>query len=439
MDSKVAYALMLICLLIGVGIGWAAKPTPKAPTGGGAPTKAQCPKCPTGLSGEVPIGALLSLTGALSNYGENSEVALKLAEKQINEWLASIGEKWRIKVYYEDTATDPKTALDKIQALYGKGVKIFIGPMTSAEVSTVKNYADANKLLVISQSSTSPALSISDDMVFRYCPDDTIQGPAAAHTAFQLGVRHLVVVWRGDTWGDGLAETTIEAFNKLVKEKGVQGEAIKGIRYDPNAKEFSTEAAKLNQIVSDLVQKYGKDEVGVSFIGFTEYVAFAAAASQYPVLSEVLWIGSDGTADTPQIVQNPSIAEFAIKTRFLNPIFAPSSSPFLDEVKSYVKQKLGREPDSYAYAAYDALWTAAIALEMTKSYDPVTIAKILPSVVKRYMGASGNFQLNKYGDRAFSDYFLRVVVKKNGKYTWDTAGVYRCSTGVVEFSSWFKP
>jgi branched-chain amino acid transport system substrate-binding protein len=108
--------------------------------------------------------------------GENDKVALELAVSDVNEWLTSLGKPWRVKLIVEDTATDPKTALDKVQALHGRGVKIFIGPMSSAEVSEVKSYADANGLLIISQSSTSPALSIPNDSILRFCPTDAAQG-----------------------------------------------------------------------------------------------------------------------------------------------------------------------------------------------------------------------------------------------------------------------
>ncbi|RLG84826.1 MAG: hypothetical protein DRO18_06770, partial [Thermoprotei archaeon] len=161
---KIAYTLMIILLIIGIvagyGIGALTAPakvvtktltstvttTVTAAAGATATvTKtvtqmktvtttvtAAAPAAP-GLKGEIPIGVLLPLTGVLSSYGENDKVTLELAAKEINDWLAARGEAWRIKLYVEDTATDPKTALDKIQALHGRGVKIFIGPMSSAE------------------------------------------------------------------------------------------------------------------------------------------------------------------------------------------------------------------------------------------------------------------------------------------------------------------
>ncbi len=460
MSQKTAYVLMLVLLLVGIGIGYAigggggaAKTvTVTGPaktvtvtitkTAATTPAKTTTQAPASKLKGEIPIGALLGLTGGLSSYGENSKAALELAEKEINDWLASKGAAWRIKVYYEDTATDPKTALDKVQALQARGVKIFIGPMSSAEVKEIKSYADSNKLLIISQSSTSPRLAIPNDMIYRFCPTDEIQGPATATAMYELGVRYVVQVWRGDEWGDALAARIDEDFEAILKKKGEQGEIYgkkngKGIRYDPQAAEFSAVVAQLDALVSELIDKYGADKVGVSFIGFNEYVQFAAVASQYESLKKVKWFGSDGTALLSEIVENKDAAAFGYETKFISPIFG-AESPVKKKVEEYVKKKLGRAPDSYAYAAYDALWAVAKALDQIGEYDPVKVAKLLPEIVKNLNGATGNFELNENGDRAASDYLFWMPYKKSdGTYEWRLAGIYKYTTSSMVWEDWF--
>ena len=434
---KTAYVMMVVLLIIGIIAGFAGgRATAPAQTvtvtttvAGPSPTATPA----AGLQGEVLIGALLPLTGALSSFGENDKVALELAEKEINGWLESMGKPWRIKVMIEDTATDPKTALDKIQALHGRGVKIFIGPMSSAEVSEVKSYADANGLLVISQSSTSPALAIPDDSVLRFCPTDVAQGPAIAKIMWLRGIRWVVPMWRGDTWGDGLKEFTVSAFEKICKASGEECGVVEGIRYDPNAKEFSAEIAKLADTVKSLVDKYGKDKVGVLVISFKEIAAIFAAAKAHPILAEVKWQGSDGTAGEASLAEDPELAEFAIKTKFYNTIAAPGLSPHTEKVKKYVLERLGREPESYAYFAYDALWAVALALNIVDSYDAVAVRKAIPFVLEHYLGASGYFNLDENGDRATGDYDILAIKKVDGEYKWVSVGVYRYSTDTVEW------
>ncbi|MCX8192956.1 MAG: ABC transporter substrate-binding protein [Nitrososphaeria archaeon] len=426
----IAVVLLIIGLIVGVGIGYAVSMTLAPPT---PPTPVGAP----GLKGEVAIGALLPLTGVLSSYGENDRVALEFAEKEINEWLKARGEEWYIKLYVEDSATDPKTALDKLMTLHGKGIKFIIGPMSSAEVSEIKSYADANQILVISQSSTSPALAIEGDWVYRYVATDLIQGPAAARVAYEQGIRYLVQVWRGDTWGDGLARATREAFSNILKKTGEAGEVIEGVRYDPAAKEFSAEAAKLASLVTDLVGKYGKDKVGIDAIGFEEMIAFIPAAKASPILAEVKWIGSDGTAGVSGLVKERELAEFCMKIQFLNPIATLGVAPHTEKVKNAVREKLGRDPEPYAYNSYDQLWTLAIALDLVDKYDSKAVRDILPEVVKRYIGASGFIELDKAGDRAYADYELWIPWRVDGTYDWRIAGTWRGSIDKVEWADWW--
>ena len=418
-----AVILLVVGLLVGYGVGIMTAPAP-------APTE-EAP-APVGVTGTVKIGLLVDLTGGLATYGENSQAAAELAERQVNDWLAARGEDWRIDVIVEGTVPeDPSIALAKVQSLQAQGVRFIVGPMSSAEVSELKAYVDANNILLISMSSTSPALAIPNDNVFRFCPTDVIQGPAAAAVAWAQGIRHLVIMWRGDTWGDGLKESVAEAFQQLG------GQVYEASRYSPDATEFSAEVADLASIVQDLVNQYGADQVGVELIAFKEAAAVFQAAAGYDVLRQVKWIGSDGTAQLSQLIETAEVAQFAADVEFLNPIFAPGASPFHDDVLNYVKQKLGREPDAYAYATYDAIWAIAMAIEWVDSDDPMKVKEVLPEVVARMVGGSGVFQLNEDGDRAFSDYDLYVVWPTDGGYEWRKAGVYRAATGTVEWEDWW--
>ncbi|MEM0259952.1 MAG: ABC transporter substrate-binding protein, partial [Sulfolobales archaeon] len=314
--SKItAVALSIVLLVVGLIGGYLLGTSMAPPAGVGTATVATVTVTApaTGLSGDIPIGMTIPLTGVLSTFGKQYRVVAEKAAEEINSYLASLGRPWRIRLIFEDTATDPKTALDKVMALHGRGVKVFIGLASSAEVAEVKSYVDANKLLVISPSSTSPALALND-MILRYTPNDLYQGKAIAKIMWLRGVRWIAPIWRGDTWGDGLEKATVESFNSICKASGESCGVLEGVRYDPAAKEFSVEASRLNSIVSDAVSKYGANKVGVLMISFEEAAALIAAAKNYPVLGSVIWQGSDGTAAVQPLL-DPPIAEFAVKVK----------------------------------------------------------------------------------------------------------------------------
>jgi branched-chain amino acid transport system substrate-binding protein len=344
-----------------------------------------------------------------------------------------VGAGFTIKLVVEDTETKPETADAKLKSLHARGITLFIGPQSSGEIRRIKGYADANKILLVSQSSTAPDLAIPDDFVLRFCPDDTIQGPIGPRLAKALGATHIIYVWRGDAWGDGLYRTSSEEAKKLGLN--IAGE----IRYAPEKKEFSAEVATLADTVKKLInQGVDPKKIFIEYVAFGEAVAFMSAAADYPDLAKVRWFGSDGTALMAEILQDPKVSKFVADTKWVNPIFAASENEKTKRVRDYVKQKLGREPDSYAYSAYDILWVYALTLLQVQKVDADLIRKVMPEVARSYYGSVGPVILNKAGDLAGADYDLWVVQKVGDKYDWVKAGVYSFATGVFTWSPGFS-
>jgi len=184
---------------------------------------------------EVALGALLSLTGDLASAGESSQAALELALRDINEYLAEIVSPMRVKLIIEDTGADPAIALEKLRKLAAAGAAIVIGPQSSAEVAAVKEYADDNDILLVSQQSTAPSLAIAGDNVFRFALNDTLQAEAVADRIWKDGIRAVIPMQRGDVWGDDLAAAIKHSF----EQRG--GIILEGLRYSPSADDFSSE------------------------------------------------------------------------------------------------------------------------------------------------------------------------------------------------------
>src|SRR5438552_5932588 len=99
------------------------------------------------------VGVLASLTGSWSSLGQNTVAALQIAEEQIEAEAINQHSGYRFQFFVRDTQLDPSQALNAITELDRRGVKIIIGPQSSAEVAMIKPYADAHNILVISQRS----------------------------------------------------------------------------------------------------------------------------------------------------------------------------------------------------------------------------------------------------------------------------------------------
>lgn len=413
-----AAILMIVMLLVGVGIGYVLAPSiGLAPTGG--------------LSGEVEIGALLSLTGDLASFGENEQVAAELAVDEVNALLELMEADWTLKIVAEDTQTDPDIALEKVESLAARGIKLILGPLSSGEVRAIKGYCDSNKILVISQSSTAPDLAIPNDYIYRFCPTDKLgQGPALARIITDDGKTHIIPVARNDAWGIGLKDATEDRFEDLG------GTFLTGIDYDPEATEFTTEASILAGLVEDAISDYGADNVAVLHISFEEAVAFMTAGLDYPVLSQVKWYGSDGTAAAGAVLEDANVRDFILEVEYPCTIFSPSPTGVkFDRVRANGVAVLGREPESYSYAVYDIVWAYALSLLTVDEYNAEAIRAVLPTITHQIFGASGVITLDEAGDRTAGDYDIWVIEEVSvGNYDWQVVGRYVLASDSVEWA-----
>ena len=383
-----------------------------------------------GLTGEIELGALLSLTGALATFGENEQLAAELAATHVNDLLETMGANWTLTIVPEDTVTTPDIALEKIESLAARGIELIIGPLASSEVRAIKSYADSNKILVISQSSTAPDLAILGDYIFRFVATDKLgQGPAMARIMYDDGKRYIIPVVRNDAWGVGLEEAVEK---KFVTEMGAT--FLDGIRYSEEATEFSTETADLATKVTSAVAAYGADNVAVWHISFEEVTAFFTAADDYAVLSTVKWYGSDGTAVSGAMLEDQAVIDFAMDVSYPNTIFAPTVSDKFEMVRQHGLTQLGRELDSYSYIIYDIVWAYALSLLTVDKYDAEAIREILPTITEVMFGASGWIQLDDTGDRMAGDYDIWEIKETSpGVFGWEITGKYILASDTVEW------
>jgi len=378
------------------------------------------------LSGEIKLGFLGSMSGDLASFGENELAAAEYAAEQVNEYLANAGANWTIAIEVEDTQTDATVCLEKVESFAARGINLLIGPLSSGEVRNIMGYLNNNKILAISQSSTALDLSVANDYVFRFCPNDLGQSPAIARLIFDDGKNVVIPVVRNDAWGAGLRDGVQAEFVDLG------GTFLEGIAYVPGATEFSAEAADLDTKVQAAISTYGAENVAVLFISFEEVGPFFTEASNYPVLSTVKWYGSDGTALAAALIDDATIADFAIATEFPNTIFAPTHSAKWEAVRQNNLAVVGREPDSYSYAVHDVVWAYALSLMAVDTYDAEAVKEVLPSVTEAMFGASGWIVLDTTGDRLSSDYDIWHVVETTpGVYGWEHTGVWNFASDTI--------
>lgn len=369
----------------------------------------------------LDVGVLLAPTSdVIFDFPKQCMIAMNLATDHFNTYLEEKGAKWRINLIIKDTAEDPIIALEMLKSLDSEGIKYALGPTSSAEARNMIHYADSNNMIILSPSSTSPALAAKDNL-FRLVPDDTKQGKVMAKLFVDRGIKVIVPIYRGDIWGDGLFWSTRDSF--LV----MGGMVSEGVRFNPEVTTFSTEADTLAKRIDNLLDMYEPEEIGVFVIGFDEVAHLFDAALEYDTLNRVSWFGSDGNTAASSITDTGRSAQFATSVRFTAPMFAASDNEVFERVQLAFETTEGRTPTfPYVYSAYDSLWVLGLSMERV-GFDPIDIREHLSGTGLEHTGALGTINLDGAGDLAAASYEFWSII--NGE--WVPTSRYDADKGLI--------
>ena len=376
----------------------------------------------------IRIGALLSLTGTGSSTGQSSQVSIGFAQQDINAWLNSIGRSVSVQLLVADTKTDTAEALKQLKNFYNQGIRLIIGPYSSAEVVAIKPFADTHGILVVSPSSVAVSLAIPGDNIFRFVSSDVIQGQAMTAMLLEDSIRVIVPIIRNDVWGNDLLGATSFGFT------GKGGVAYSAVKYDPKATDFSSELTLLDANINTLLSSYTPAEIAVYLCSFGEGTGILRSAGNYPHLKSVEWYGSSAFAQNATLIADTAACGFASSHSLPCPIFGLDESarakwePLIDRIT----ESIGRNPDVYALTAYDAVWVGLKTYLVTGTHTDIATFKLaFVDEAANYFGVSGNTTLDVNGDRAVGNYDFWAVKQSLSGYSWQVVARYNSATGVL--------
>ena len=363
----------------------------------------------------IVVGAIIPLTGSFSSSGIPIQLALQVAEKEVNEYFSKVNSSFKVKLAVADSKSNPVDSLNAIKKLHKLGAKIIVGPATSSAVMAAKDYADENNIILISYSSTSPHLSLPNDNLFRLVPDDKLQGQIIANKMWNEGIRTIIPFWRDDIYANELVKSMKFNFEKLG------GKVDDGIKYEPHVGKFATSLHRINFLMwnqeilklSSIVETYSKNHslssIGVYLVSYDEVTPILIQSNDHYVLEKIRWYGSDSSAQNHHIEKNIDAALFAKKTNFTNPMFSIDLdnkllTHLIEEIEKLSHNHI--TTITYPALAYDAFWIAALSLEKnTKiSSNNSNLTGLVLENVKSLNGVSGKIILNEAGDRISYNY-----------------------------------
>ncbi|MEM4485191.1 MAG: ABC transporter substrate-binding protein [Sulfolobales archaeon] len=404
LPTSVWAVLIVVFLVIGFLVGYFI-PRPTAP---GAPAVSGLPK-------EIPIGVIVALSGAYGSYGVREEAAAKLAEKDINDFVSRLGLDVRFVFYYEDYATKPDVALQKAQALAARGVKVIVGGLISGATKAIASYAEANKIVVITGSSTAARKDVAPPagFVFRVLPSVEAEGVATANLILSLGIRNVMIISPEESYSLSFRD----AFVNASRSMGLN--VVADLTFPTDTKDFNPLIDSMERAAAPYLDR--KEMIAVVANTWEDHatVLLTQANARNSPLLKLLWFASDTLPLSTVVIEQ--VGPIAERVKLIGGLFTGAASKTADHVRSYMLSTLGQEPTVYAYATYDAAWIAALAVLLAGRYDGDAIRTAVPLAAKIYWGATGNIEFNDVGDRSYADMIFYGVV--GGK--WTPVALYR--------------
>lgn len=363
----------------------------------------------------------MPITGSQELLGNTSLQAVSNAVGDFN--YSVLKESYAILVSYEDTQTNPATALQKLQKLESQGIKIFIGPFTNEEMAICKPYADAHNLILISPFCLSPNFALANDNLFRLSLDDSYQAAAVAKLASNDGVEIMIPLYPANNRDSTLINLVTSGFS---------GQMEGGISYAPSSTktDFSAELTLLRTKVNG--QTRDANKIGVYVLAGSESVELMKQVVKDALLSNVRWYGNSDIPNNPAwSLQTDSLFRRGLtKLYFYSPLIGFDTSASLNKITTKITSNSSFTPDPYCFIAYDAVYLLATAIRANSwQTDPTVFKTQFIKLASAYTGITGKLELNDKADRKNGYIYL---YKPPVSGSWIPLKRYITSTGIIQ-------
>jgi branched-chain amino acid transport system substrate-binding protein len=275
-------------------------------------------------------------------------------------------------------------------------------------------------MLVVSQGSTAGSLSIANDNLFRFCPDDRLEGAAIAKTIYNSGIKGLVILGRDDAGNNGLQNSVDSVYTLLG------GHVASNPSYPVTTTDFTAALATIKTQMQAFIAQYGASGTGVYLASFDEGATLFQQAAADPFFSSVHWYGGDGVVSSAAFTSNAAAADFAIATNFFAPTYGlpQQAASKWQPVALEIKSRTGLDADAFALASYDALWVLARTYAALPADEPTfsDLKSNFKEQADMFYGLTGATLLNAAGDRAIGSFDYWGLENQNGSYRWVLKG-----------------
>ncbi|MBT8213117.1 MAG: ABC transporter substrate-binding protein [Acidimicrobiia bacterium] len=347
--------------------------------------------------GQLVMASILPLTGDLAAFGPAMENSVRLAVDEANASGGVNGE--QIAYLALDSGTAEQVAQDAANDAIAQGVGGVVGAAGSSISLSIIDLLAQSEVVEVSPSNTSAQFTtLADDgWYFRTAPSDALQGAFTAQLVENSGASSVAVIYRQDSYGQGLFEAFEGAFG---------GTVVTSTPYAPEAPDYSAEVTTLAQADAD----------AVVCICFPATGALIHTAAFEQGLLDVPWFYTDGMLD-PTFPETAFPSDPSIVAGFQGTAPASPTGDAIDTFTANYEAAYGMEFTLFAPQSYDAAWLIILAGEMGDGSGPSIKENIAAAsgggekcigvaclelarngVDFDYVGASGEIDFDSVGD-----------------------------------------
>lgn len=320
----------------------------------------------------VRIGEYGSLTGLTATFGDSTHKGIQMAVDEVN---AAGGVKGRpIRLFTEDTQSDPEGAAEAVSKLISQNVVAILGEVASSRTLAAAPFAQEAGIPMISPASTNPRVTQVGDYIFRVAYIDPFQAEAVANfVVHELGVSRAAIL--RDTRNEysiGLAED----FGEVIR--GLGGEIVIEQNYEEGDTDFRPQLTEIKAAEPEFLFIPGY---------YTEVGQIARQARELGIT--VPLVGADGW-ESPKLIE---IGGSALEGAYYSaPFFAGDPRPIARDFVEKFRQRYGRSPDAFSALGYDAAKILADAMERSDSLEPKAIRDAIART-ESYRGVTGDITI----------------------------------------------
>ena len=318
----------------------------------------------------IKIGEFASLTGKEATFGQSSHKGTLLAVEELNAAGGLLGK--QIEFIYEDNRSTPGESATIAKKLITRDkVVAILGEVASGRSLEAAPIAQANKVPMISPSSTNPKVTETGDYIFRVCFTDPFQGRLLAEFAKRtLKAQKVAIVSDVSApYSMGLAQYFREPF------VANGGQVVSEQKYTGGDKDFKAQLTVIKNSAPDAVLVPGY---------YTDAGLIVAQARQLGIKAPLF--GGDGW-EAPELLQ---IAGAALEGTYYSTHFsADNTDPLVQKfVAAYKAKNNGETPDAMAALGYDSVMVLADAIRRAGTTDGPKLRDAL-AATKDFPGATG--------------------------------------------------